>query len=212
MTTSFSASVRGLVTGLMTALLALVLLTAAPPASAHDALVESVPAEGAVLETSPNRIELTYTGEVLEMAPVVLITRTDDGTGVAGADPTVDGRTVILEIPEPMTDGEYQAAWRVVSSDGHPIEGVLTFTVAAGIEEMPATQTPPADAEATAEETPAAQETVATEDAEAGATETGGESGLGGLPLWLRIAIIVAATASVVGIIVMTVRRSRSAR
>ncbi|MBK9476329.1 MAG: copper resistance protein CopC [Tetrasphaera sp.] len=55
-------------------------------------------------------------------------------TGPAGAltlpPPTADGATVTQKLPE-LTAGTYRAAYRVVSADGHPISGTISFTVKA---------------------------------------------------------------------------------
>ena len=44
----------------------------------------------------------------------------------------VDGDTVSVTWPESSPAGEFRAAYRVVSADGHPINGTITFTVEAG--------------------------------------------------------------------------------
>ncbi|MEE6294773.1 copper resistance CopC family protein [Georgenia wangjunii] len=212
MTTSHRAPARGLVVSLASALLMLVLLVVAPAAHGHDTLVESVPAEGSVLEESPGGIVLTYSAEVLELSPVVVVTGAD-GSVVAEGTPSVDGSTVTLELPVPLGNGDYEVAWRVVSSDGHPIEGVVAFAVAADVPRTEpttseATGAPVGEAGASADESHAA-----THD-EPGASSPGGAdgSGLGALPTWLKVALMLAATASVVGLIIITLRRDRGGR
>jgi hypothetical protein len=44
----------------------------------------------------------------------------------------LSGSKVSIPLRDGMPDGDYQLGWRVVSSDGHPIEGTLKFSVAAG--------------------------------------------------------------------------------
>ena len=58
------------------ALLAALLLLGAP-AQAHDTLLESDPADGATLETSPEAITLTYSADILDVSPLVRITDED---------------------------------------------------------------------------------------------------------------------------------------
>src|SRR5699024_11695292 len=43
--------------------------------------------------------------------------------------PRVEGPDAIVELTEPLPAGTHTIQWRVVSSDGHPIEGALTITV-----------------------------------------------------------------------------------
>lgn len=103
------------------------------PAHAHDSLISSDPADGATLETSPEQITLTYSAEVLEVSPVVQISEGPGGEPLE-LTPVLEGPTVTAQIPEPLPAGTHTVQWRVVSSDGHPIEGSFTFTVETGPE------------------------------------------------------------------------------
>lgn len=180
---------------------ALLLLLTAAPASAHDTLVSSDPEDGATLETSPEQITLDYSADVLDVSPVVRIAGSD-GEVVAELDPEVDGSTVTAALDEPLAAGDYEVRWRVVSSDGHPIEGTQSFTVDQGAAGAPSdaggrTSAPASDAggatSAPAETTaPAAQ----TEDSE------------GGAPVVLIVVIVVAVLA-VAGGAVAALRRKR---
>ena len=113
--------------GLFAALLAALLLLGAP-AQAHDTLLESDPEDGASLETSPEAITLTYSADILEVSPLVRVTD-ESGEQIAEITPSVDGPVVTATLEEPLPAGENTIQWRVVSSDGHPIEGTLTVTV-----------------------------------------------------------------------------------
>lgn len=132
------------------------------PAYAHDTLISTDPADGDTLESSPESITLTYSADILEVSPVVRIV---DGAGEAVADvePTVDGPEVTATLTDPLPAGDYTVQWRVVSSDGHPIEGSLDITV----EQGPA-------AEDTAGQDPAAVSEGDGDDAAAGASDAGG--------------------------------------
>lgn len=110
------------------------------PAYAHDTLISSDPADGDTLETSPEAITLTYSADILEVSPVVRIVD-ESGETIADVEPTVDGPDVTAAIEQPLAAGEYTVQWRVVSSDGHPIEGNLAITV----EQDPAEPAAPSD-------------------------------------------------------------------
>ncbi|GAA1328835.1 hypothetical protein GCM10009592_17340 [Brachybacterium rhamnosum] len=177
---------------------ALLLLLTAAPASAHDSLVSSDPEDGATLETSPEQVTLDYSADVLDVSPVVRITG-EGGEVVAELDPEVDGSTVTAALDEPLAAGDYEVRWRVVSSDGHPIEGTQSFTVEQGAAGAPSdaggrTSAPASDATSAPAETtaPAAQ----TEDSE------------GGAPVVLIVVIVVAVLA-VAGGAVAALRRKR---
>lgn len=107
------------------------MLALAAPAHAHDALVSATPADGATLTAVPTEVVLTFTDQILEVEPAVLV-RDEAGEQLDDVPVVVDGATVTRPLPADMPDGRYDVAWRVVSADGHPIEGAFTFTVAAG--------------------------------------------------------------------------------
>lgn len=103
----------------------------ARPAAAHDQLLVSSPADGAVLAVPPTEIALTFSADVIPVASAVLVgNAAGDAVPVSG--PTVDGPDVVAALPTGLQDGAYTVTWRVVSSDGHPIEGTLSFAVQAG--------------------------------------------------------------------------------
>lgn len=127
-----------------------VLLAMPSPAQAHDTLLSSDPEDGATLETSPDELTFTFSADVLEVSPLVRITD-ESGTELAEIVPTVDGPVATATLEEPLPAGTHTIQWRVVSSDGHPIEGTQTLT----IEQGPAEPAAPSDGGG-AEEEPAA--------------------------------------------------------
>lgn len=182
---------------LATLLLGAAMLLVPAPAHAHDSLISSDPADGATLETSPEQITLTYSAEVLEVSPVVQISAGEGGEPVE-LTPVIDGPTVTAEIPEPLAAGTHTVQWRVVSSDGHPIEGSFTFTVETGPEPTEGQPTETADtatgeAAGTGEATASASESATASAApetpapETGSAGTGQEEGADTLPLLLGV-------------------------
>lgn len=128
-------------------------LADAEPASAHDELLAASPADGQVLEAAPAVIELEFSNDIIEMGSAIVVVDAA-GERLAVGEPVIAGRTVTATLPADVTDGEYQVRWRVVSADGHPIEGTVDFGVGAGATgEYPAATSsdeasePPADAE-----------------------------------------------------------------
>lgn len=103
-----------------------------PVASAHDTLISSSPATGESLEQAPKTLELTYSDEVLNLAPVVRLSNSA-GEEIFTQTPAVSGNTASIDLPALPADS-YRVQWRVVSSDGHPIEGTVDFTVTVGAE------------------------------------------------------------------------------
>jgi copper transport protein len=113
-----------------------VLLTAAfavvggaSPASAHATLVSSDPAEGTVLAESPGRVAFTF-DEAVQLVPGGLLAFDASGEQV-DVEASASGTVVEGDLPDTLDEGTYVITWRVVSSDGHPIAGSLTFHVGA---------------------------------------------------------------------------------
>jgi methionine-rich copper-binding protein CopC len=100
----------------------------ASPASAHDRLTGSTPSAGSTITTSPSRVTLTFTDEVTTIGLTVLV-KDPSGGSVTDGPPTTDGTAVLQAIDRPTVPGEYTVAYRVVSSDGHPINGRFAFTL-----------------------------------------------------------------------------------
>jgi copper transport protein len=109
------------------------LLAGAAPAAAHAGLVSSDPANGSVLQVSPNAITITFT-EAPDLA-LSSLTVTDAGGAEAGlGDPSVNGTVWTVPITDTLGDGVYTVTWHVVSSeDGHVTSGTFSF----GIGEAP---------------------------------------------------------------------------
>lgn len=103
----------------------------AAPASAHDQLVSTEPADGATVASAPSTVTATFNSDLIDLSQDMIVT-TPDGTRLTGLDVTVSGPQVSAQLPDDLGPGDYTVAWRVVSSDGHPIEGRYGFTVAGG--------------------------------------------------------------------------------
>lgn len=110
------------------AVVAGLLVPTAGPASAHDRLVDSTPSTGQHLDSAPAEIRLTFSADVMDVGAAVRVIDAADADWSAG-DPVLAGSVVTVPVDPAMPDGEYRAAWRVVSSDGHAISGVVPFTV-----------------------------------------------------------------------------------
>ncbi|GIH23647.1 hypothetical protein Aph01nite_19570 [Acrocarpospora phusangensis] len=144
---------RALVT--LTAVI-LALLVGASPASAHDRLSKSTPAKNATVE-SLESITLTFTARVRFPAMVL---RSEAGTMVQLSKPRTEGKDVVAALSAAPPPGKYVVGWRVVSSDGHPIEGEIPFAftggpVPAASGAVPAAASPLASAAASSAATPA---------------------------------------------------------
>lgn len=112
--------------------LALCVLLAWPPgpASAHATLVRSDPRDGASLPSEPRTVSVTFNEDVA--TPAQLQVTAPDGTRLADGQPTIDGATVTQPLRTSGQAGDYTLAYRVVSADGHPVSGEVTYDVTSG--------------------------------------------------------------------------------
>ncbi|PCI77002.1 MAG: hypothetical protein COB20_09325 [SAR86 cluster bacterium] len=113
---------------LQSALFLLALLSGA--VSAHTALSESIPADGAELENTPQALSLRFTESVrLLRAEVFAVLDSQEQKIDIGFDPnTTSANQYAVPLPA-LTNGHYRAKWVVMGADGHPVEGVLVFSV-----------------------------------------------------------------------------------
>ena len=97
---------------------------------AHSSLISSKPAAGESTEASPDRVELVFSIRVQRAMSSISL------TGPGGAVPvsaplgsTPDGKTVWIDLTNPLPPGEYKVEWRALSADDHTIKGDFAFTV-----------------------------------------------------------------------------------
>ena len=117
----------------------------APAAHAHASLVSTDPDEGAVLARAPEQLTLTFDEPVTMSAESV---RFYDATGTAVE---VEARSVNDEVVvspgERLSQGTYVLTFRVVSADGHPVGGSVSFSVGAPSETVVAPPDPRLDSD-----------------------------------------------------------------
>lgn len=104
-------------------------LFGAQPASAHNALVESVPANRAVLSTAPTTWTLTFSKDVpLDSASAEVVVasgvRTQLATPVQGA----TKKQIVFTLPTGLS-GNVTGRWRLVGVDGHVVSARVSFSI-----------------------------------------------------------------------------------
>lgn len=110
--------------------LAAALLGFSVPASAHDAAESSSPEQGSTVATPPEQVSVKFNKAPLGIGAQFSV---KDATGIEWADGAVEivDNVASQKLKAGAPAGEYSVAWRVVSSDSHPIEGTFTFSAAA---------------------------------------------------------------------------------
>ncbi|MFF9902534.1 copper resistance protein CopC [Streptomyces olivaceus] len=113
------------------ALLVLLLLGGAGPASAHAALDSTDPEDGAVLQRAPGHVTLAFSESVGLRDDSFRVLDPGGHRVHTGDTGHADGRseTARVALPGGLGEGTYTVAWRVVSADSHPVSGAVTFSV-----------------------------------------------------------------------------------
>lgn len=129
----------------------------AATASAHDVLESTSPSSGASVAAMPGDVTLT-----LDNTPAAIGSKVEvkDASGTDWATGTVSvvDKVASQQIKPGAPAGDYTVNWRLVSSDGHPIEGTFKFT-STGVQNGGAViNTQPADSSPSAE-APVVQQT-----------------------------------------------------
>jgi copper transport protein len=102
---------------------------AVPAAFAHAQLVSTDPGDGAVLPRAPARVTLVFDDDVhVERGTTVVA---NAGKKPVAGKPQASGRTLVIPLRK-LGDGDYTVRWRVLSNDGHTVQGVFAFAVGAG--------------------------------------------------------------------------------
>jgi methionine-rich copper-binding protein CopC len=166
---------------------AIAMVAGAPPALAHAKLTSSIPADGATLSASPAEVTFVFDESLVDGSTTISI-NDENGELVGGGPVTPSGKQATLVVTQPLPAGDYQAAYRVVSGDGHPVTGAIAFSVSAAAPSSgpgtpaPATAATPAASEASSEPSSAA---------------SGGAAPAAGLSpaAWLVVIVIIAAIA-----------------
>ncbi|WP_410813623.1 copper resistance protein CopC [Micromonospora sp. 067-2] len=113
--------------GVLTALVAL--LVAATPASAHNTLRSSSPARDATLSSAPTEVTLEFMARLDPTFTTIVLTDAAKRRIPTG-EPVVAGTASTVRVTGTLPNGTYTVAYRVVSADGHPVQGSYPFTVA----------------------------------------------------------------------------------
>lgn len=106
------------------------LLLGATPALAHTRLQGSSPAAGASVATGPDTVSLTFNEDVqADFAKLTVVG--PDGTEYQSGSVSAGGGQVSTAVSPLGPAGAYRIGYRVVSDDGHPVQGTVSFTLTA---------------------------------------------------------------------------------
>ena len=130
----------------------------APTGSAHADLQVSTPEDGESLRVAPEKIRLTFSEELFEeLVEISILDAAGDLYSTIEVEQTPPpGTGVIFPWPPQAPPGEYSIAYRVVSADGHPVTGTISFSYAATTPEPSSSDSTPSAQSSTPASSPTA--------------------------------------------------------
>ena len=170
---------------------------------AHTQLLATTPEEGSTVK-SATEVVLDFSEDV---NPDFVKVAVKGPNGVeADGDPVVAGPKVTQALAADLPAGAHEVAYRVVSTDGHPVSGTLTFTTTAAPmpSQSPSPSPSPSAASTTASSPSASAAPSPTASASVDKTSASGPS------TWQWVAISAGVLALLVVFLVMGARSNRS--
>lgn len=119
---------RAFSAGILLFLVAVVTVGAPSPAAAHAVLLSATPADGDTLTRAPEKIELQF-NEPVRLVPGGSVLIAPGGVSHELSGRAQDG-AVTYEVAA-TDEGTYVFSYRIVSADGHPVSGAITFHIGA---------------------------------------------------------------------------------
>jgi LPXTG-motif cell wall-anchored protein len=106
--------------------------TAALPAQAHTSLELSTPSDKQSIEFMPAELSASFDEDLIEIEGEVVNTlelQSADGTNYLLSSPIITGNVVSARVGDrEYPAGDYLLKYRVVSADGHPVTGEISFS------------------------------------------------------------------------------------
>ena len=112
---------------LMLALINITSLTT--PADAHAVLLEKQPADGTILDKSPEEFALIFNEPVSLIKAQVFDSR---GNKLAVRKLVTQGEVVKFKALKELSAGDFLVSYRLTSADGHPVAGAFQFRISGG--------------------------------------------------------------------------------
>ena len=113
-------------------LCAVILIGSPFNAFAHGEIMQTIPAADSKVLVAPTEVSIEFDGKLQTLGTVRVnsVTVTDDqGALVSQPTSTVDGTKISTKLISSDLTGLLSVHYRIVSEDGHPVEGDYSFTV-----------------------------------------------------------------------------------
>jgi methionine-rich copper-binding protein CopC len=113
------------------------LILSAPTSFAHGQIVTSYPLDGSTSSPTPTQVWIEFDGELQTIdGEVVNTLKVTDSTGlvVSAEEAVIEGAKISTQVSDQSVGGVFTVEYRIVSEDGHPVEGSYTFQASPGFE------------------------------------------------------------------------------
>jgi len=112
------------------AVVAMALIGGSGAALAHDVVEGTAPADGSSVATVPAKVTVTLSNTPASIGSQINVVD-ESGTNWSAGTVEVLDNVATQQLKPGAPAGKYTVQWRLVSSDGHPIDGQFAFTAAA---------------------------------------------------------------------------------
>lgn len=113
------------------------LVLSAPIGFAHGEIVTTYPLRDSTSSPTPTQVWIEFDGELqLIDGEVINTLKVIDSTGlvVSSEEAIIEGAKISTQISDQSVGGVFTVEYRIVSEDGHPVEGSYTFEASPGFE------------------------------------------------------------------------------
>jgi methionine-rich copper-binding protein CopC len=125
----------------------IVLVLSSPLASAHGEIVSTFPEQYSNATPIPTQVWIQFDGnlQTLDGQAINTIDVVDStGLTVSYGDPIIEGGKISTKVSGQSAAGVFTVNYRIVSEDGHPVEGSYTFNASPNFaDDAPVTTTTP---------------------------------------------------------------------
>ena len=95
---------------------------------AHSSMIEQFPKGNSIISEMPQEVKLTFDEELLDLGSGNSVrVRNPDGKEVTTGATKLLGSNISRELTASTMPGKYSVSYRVVSADGHVVEGTYQF-------------------------------------------------------------------------------------
>ena len=129
----FNSQKKRIIAALFTGLLTLLFNT--QPVNAHTKLISSSPAVGSEIDNWPNQIILEFDEDLISLDTEksnFVVANNALGDQISEPDEVINGNSISVTLSPNEVKGPVLIYYRVISADGHPVEGEYKFTYGVG--------------------------------------------------------------------------------